>query len=76
MIFLNKSEVCFISFKLFLKPLILLKRLSNNSDIANLHIFEYSNKPKYSYFNDYDDHMMDFNKDLTKSIELFVKSLN
>jgi len=39
-------------------------------------IFEYSNKPKYSYFNDYDDHMMDFNKDLTKSIELFVKSLN
>ena len=39
-------------------------------------IFKNSKKPKYSFFNDYDDHMMDFNEDLVKSISLFVKSLN
>tara|TARA_Y100000741_G_scaffold278171_1_gene217969 strand:+ start:560 stop:1354 length:795 start_codon:yes stop_codon:yes gene_type:complete len=39
-------------------------------------IFDRANKPKSSYFNDYDDHMMDFNKDLINSINSFIKSLN
>ncbi len=39
-------------------------------------IFKYSNKPKYSFFIDNDDHMMEFSKELIKSIELFLESLN
>ena len=39
-------------------------------------IFEYSNEPKFSYFIENDDHMMDFNLDLVKSIELFLEGLN
>ena len=35
-----------------------------------------SNKPKYSFFIDNDDHMMEFSKELIKSIELFLESLN
>jgi len=39
-------------------------------------IFELANEPKYSYFSKYDDHMMEFNKDLINSINLFIESLN
>jgi len=39
-------------------------------------MFELANEPKYSYFSKYDDHMMEFNKDLINSISLFIKSLN
>tara|TARA_A100001011_G_scaffold88349_1_gene92757 strand:- start:4272 stop:5069 length:798 start_codon:yes stop_codon:yes gene_type:complete len=39
-------------------------------------IFEIANNPKYKYFNDYDDHMMEFNKNLINSIDNFIKSLN
>ena len=39
-------------------------------------IFENANKPKYSYFNDYDDHMMEYNQDLINSIENFVEQLS
>ena len=39
-------------------------------------MFELANEPKYSYFSKYDDHMMDFNKELINSIKLFLKSLN
>ena len=39
-------------------------------------IFKYSNEPKFSYFIENDDHMMDFNLDLVKSIELFLEGLN
>ena len=39
-------------------------------------MFELANEPKYSYFSKYDDHMMEFNKDLINSINLFIKSLN
>ena len=38
-------------------------------------MFLKSKNPKYSYFND-DDHMMDFNSELIKNLELFLKSLN
>jgi len=39
-------------------------------------MFELANEPKYAYFSKYDDHMMEFNKDLINSINLFIKSLN
>ena len=39
-------------------------------------MFELANEPKYSYFSKYDEHMMEFNKDLINSINLFIKSLN
>ena len=39
-------------------------------------LYELANHPKYSYFPKYDDHMMEFNKDLIKSINSFIKSLN
>jgi len=39
-------------------------------------LYELANEPKYSYFPKYDDHMMEFNKDLINSINTFIKSLN
>ena len=39
-------------------------------------LFKKANKPKYNYFIDNDDHMMDFNEALVNSINQFVKSLN
>ena len=39
-------------------------------------IYELSNEPKFKYFTDIDDHMMDFNNDLINQISLFVKNLN
>ena len=39
-------------------------------------MYELANKPKYSYFPKYDDHMMEFNKDLRSSIKAFIDSLN
>ena len=39
-------------------------------------LFKQANKPKYNYFIDNDDHMMDFNEALVNSINQFVKSLN
>ena len=38
-------------------------------------LYNLANKPKYNYFIDNDDHMMDFNEDLINSINLFVSSL-
>tara|TARA_B100001123_G_C15119039_1_gene950581 strand:- start:228 stop:1034 length:807 start_codon:yes stop_codon:yes gene_type:complete len=39
-------------------------------------IFNLAKNPKYKYFTDYDDHMMDFNQNLLKSVENFIQSLN
>ena len=39
-------------------------------------MFKLANEPKYSYFSNYDDHMMDFNNELINSIKLFIRSLN
>ena len=39
-------------------------------------IFNNSKEPKFKYFNDIDDHMMDYNVDLIKSINKFIESLN
>ena len=39
-------------------------------------IFNKSNNPKFKYFNEVDDHMMDYNKELISSIKDFIQSLN
>ncbi len=39
-------------------------------------LFNQANNPKFSYFIDNDDHMMDFNDDLINSINQFLLSLN
>lgn len=39
-------------------------------------IYNKFNGLKYSYFNDYDDHMMDFNEELIDSIKNFISSIN
>ena len=37
---------------------------------------ELANEPKYSYFSDYDDHMMEYNEKLLKVLKDFINSLN
>ena len=38
-------------------------------------VFEKANEPKFSYFPDNDDHMMDYNKDLLETLDNFFKSI-
>ena len=39
-------------------------------------IYEIANKPKYSYFTKYDNHMMEYDKNLVLTLKTFIKSLN
>jgi len=39
-------------------------------------IYDLANEPKYSYFSEYDDHMMEYNKSLLNALKEFIKSLN
>ena len=39
-------------------------------------IYEMANQPKYSYFTEYDDHMMEFDEKLVLALQSFIKSLN
>ena len=39
-------------------------------------IFNMANNPKFNYFTNEDDHMMEFNNDLINKIDLFIKKLN
>ena len=39
-------------------------------------MFNKSNDPKFKYFNEIDDHMMDYNSDLISSIKNFIEGLN
>ena len=41
-----------------------------------LEIYENSNDPKFNYFRDNDDHMMDFDEDLINSLKNFIKFIN
>ena len=38
-------------------------------------MYELANTPKYSYFSEYDDHMMEYNENLLKALEDFIVSL-
>ena len=39
-------------------------------------MYELANQPKYSYFSEYDDHMMEYNEKLLKVLRNFIDSLN
>ncbi len=39
-------------------------------------IYELANEPKYYYFSEYDDHMMEYNEKLLKKLKDFITSLN
>jgi len=39
-------------------------------------IYELANEPKYFYFTEYDDHMMEYNENLLKALKDFIYSLN
>ncbi len=39
-------------------------------------MYELANEPKYSYFSEYDDHMMEYNQKLLKTLNDFITSLN
>ena len=39
-------------------------------------IYNYANSPKFYYFTEYDDHMMDYNKLLLEKLKSFAESLN
>ena len=39
-------------------------------------VFEKANDPKFSYFPDNDDHMMDYNEDLLKTLSIFFKTIS
>ena len=39
-------------------------------------MYEIANEPKYSYFSEYDDHMMKYNNNLLKALKDFISSLN
>jgi fermentation-respiration switch protein FrsA (DUF1100 family) len=39
-------------------------------------IFNMANNPKFKYFTDIDDHMMEFDEKLINEIDLFINSLN
>ena len=39
-------------------------------------IYAMANEPKYSYFTEYDNHMMEYNKNLLNVLNEFIGSLN
>ena len=39
-------------------------------------MYEKANVPKYSYFAKYDNHMMEYDENLVKALNSFLKSLN
>ena len=39
-------------------------------------MYELANEPKYSYFSEYDDHMLEYNEKLLKTLRNFISSLN
>ena len=39
-------------------------------------MYELANKPKYSYFSKYDDHMMEYNEKLLNALKEFILGLN
>ena len=39
-------------------------------------MYELANKPKYSYFSEYDNHMMEYNEKLLNELKKFINSLN
>ena len=39
-------------------------------------IFDMANNPKFNYFTEMDDHMMNYDENLINEIDLFIRTLN
>ena len=39
-------------------------------------MYQLANEPKYSYFSEYDNHMMEYNEKLLKAMQDFIYGLN
>jgi len=92
MIDAGKDKYPFLPIKLLLKDKYESnKKMKNiNSPILVMHgkvdnlvpfhmgkkIFELANEPKYSYFSENDNHMMEYNEKLLKALKDFINSLN
>jgi len=66
---MKKLFFYFIFFSLFFN-------IEGNSDEIGKRMYELANEPKYSYFSEYDDHMMEYNEKLLKTLKDFISSLN
>ena len=51
------------------------KDLYDNSETAK-ELFEKANEPKFNYFPENDDHMMEYNGELLNNIKFFMIELN
>jgi hypothetical protein len=92
MIDVGKDKYPFLPIKLLLKDKYQSdKKIKNiNSPILIMHgkvdnivpfymgrkMYDLANEPKYSYFSEYDDHMMEYNENLLKVLKEFIYSLN
>ena len=92
MIDAGKDKYPFLPIKLLLKDKYQSdKKIKNiNSPILIMHgkvdnivpfymgrkMYDLANEPKYSYFSEYDDHMMEYNENLLKVLKEFIYSLN
>ena len=52
-----------------------VKLLQLVPQIMGLELFEKANNPKFSYFPDNDDHMMEYNEELLSKIKKFINKL-
>ena len=91
MIDAGKDQYPFLPIKLLLKDKYQSdKKIKNiNSPILIMHgkvdnivpfymgrkMYDLANEPKYSYFSEYDDHMMEYNENLLKVLKEFIHSL-
>ena len=48
----------------------------NDRPIIFKDIYEMAKKPKYSYFTEYDNHMMKYDENLVLALKSFLKKLN
>ena len=65
--------------KTFIHPPSSLKTILRNWYVSSaeiLRFFEMANSPKFKYFTDLDDHMMNFDEKLVNEIDLFIRNLN
>ena len=58
-------------------PILIMHGKKDNivPQIMGLELFEKANNPKFSYFPDNDDHMMEYNDELLIQIKSFINNL-
>ena len=66
-----------IKIKKINSPILIMHGKKDNivPQIMGLELFEKANDPKFSYFPDNDDHMMEYNEELLSKIKNFINKL-